>query len=55
MPNRTIYHILLVLMFTCLQVNLLAQEATVKGYIFNKESKKALPDITIAVKGIPGF
>ena len=42
-------------MFTCLQVNLLAQEATVKGYIFNKESKKALPDITIAVKGIPGF
>ena len=55
MPNRTIYHILLVLMFTCLQVNLLAQEATVKGYILNKESKKALPDITIAVKGIPGF
>jgi hypothetical protein len=55
MPNRTIYHILLVLMFTCLQVNLLAQEATVNGYIFNKESKKALPDITIAVKGIPGF
>jgi hypothetical protein len=42
-------------MFTCLQVNLLAQEATVNGYIFNKESKKALPDITIAVKGIPGF
>ncbi|MFN5711436.1 MAG: carboxypeptidase-like regulatory domain-containing protein [Bacteroidota bacterium] len=55
MPNRTIYHILLVLMFTCLQVNLLAQEATVKGYILNKESKKALPDITIAVKGLPGF
>jgi hypothetical protein len=42
-------------MFTCVHVNLLAQEATVKGYIYNKESKKALPDITIAVKGIPGF
>jgi hypothetical protein len=55
MPNRTIYHILFVLMFTCVHVNLLAQEATVKGYIYNKESKKALPDITIAVKGIPGF
>lgn len=55
MPNRTIYHILFVLMFTCVHINLLAQEATVKGYIYNKESKKALPDITIAVKGIPGF
>jgi hypothetical protein len=46
---------LLLLIFTLVNISVLAQTAEIKGHVINKENAQAIPEIIIAVKGVPGF
>ena len=55
MTFRLPYYILLTLIFTLVNVGIMAQTAIIKGRIYNIENKQAIPEIAVAIKGVAGY
>jgi len=55
MTFKPLHYIFLFLIFTLVNFSVIAQTATIKGHIYNKDNKQAIPEITIAVRGVPGY
>jgi hypothetical protein len=52
---KPIQFTLLLLAFTLVSFNALAQTAILKGHIYKKDNQQGIGEITVAIKGIPGY
>ena len=55
MTFKPLQFTLLLLAFTLVSFNALAQTAILKGHIYKKDNQQGIGEITVAIKGIPGY